>query len=133
MALTDRQEAILAAIRDLTHRNGYPPTVREIGAAVGLSSPASVQNHLRVLERNGYIRRGSLKRRALEEAAGGRTTGSGRGQRGGGGGPALVGGWRPETLLALEQIEDVLESPEPGAFWRVSSAVKGSSMVQAGI
>lgn len=137
MALTDRQEAILAAIRDLTHRNGYPPTVREIGAAVGLSSPASVQNHLRVLERNGYIRRGSLKRRALEvvrpaeeprEAAAGRGVGVV--------GLPLVGRVAAgDPLLALEQIEDVLEVPS----FLVHSGecfvlrVKGSSMVEAGI
>lgn len=51
---------------NLSRQNGYPPTVREIGTAVGLSSPASVLGHLRSLERAGFIRRGSSKRRALE-------------------------------------------------------------------
>jgi repressor LexA len=49
--LSRRQQHILAAIRDWVERHGYPPTVREIGAAVGLGSPSSVAHHLKALER----------------------------------------------------------------------------------
>jgi SOS-response transcriptional repressor LexA len=66
MELQAKQQEILQAIEDMVRVQGYPPTVREIGAAVGLSSPASVQGHLGTLESLGYIRRGSSKRRALE-------------------------------------------------------------------
>ena len=64
--LHQRQQRILEFIVDAVKAQGYPPTVREIGAAVGLCSPASVQGHLRALEAMGYIKRGSSKRRALE-------------------------------------------------------------------
>jgi repressor LexA len=66
MELHERQLRILKVIEDAVKSQGYPPTVREIGAAVGLCSPASVQGHLSALEAQGYIRRGSAKRRALE-------------------------------------------------------------------
>lgn len=66
MDLSVRQREILRIIEESLLAQGYPPTVREIGEAVGLSSPASVQNHLSVLEDKGYIRRGAAKRRAIE-------------------------------------------------------------------
>ena len=67
MELQERQQRILRVIEDAVRQQGYPPTVREIGAAVGLSSPASVQGHLSALEAMGWkVRRGSSKRRALE-------------------------------------------------------------------
>lgn len=66
MGLQPKQREILEVIEEAVRSQGYPPTVREIGAAVGLSSPASVQGHLGALESLGYIRRGSSKRRALE-------------------------------------------------------------------
>ncbi len=66
MDLSVRQSEILRVIEESLLAQGYPPTVREIGEAVGLSSPASVQNHLSVLEEKGYIRRGAAKRRAIE-------------------------------------------------------------------
>ena len=66
MELHERQQRILEVIEEAVKAQGYPPTVREIGAAVGLCSPASVQGHLAALEAMGYIRRGNSKRRALE-------------------------------------------------------------------
>lgn len=66
MDLTPRQLAIFEVIQQWVHGYGYPPTVREIGGMVGLSSPASVQNQLAVLEDKGYIRRQGAKRRALK-------------------------------------------------------------------
>jgi len=53
--LTDTRRRILAAIRDLTRERGYPPTVREIGQAVGLRSTSSVQYQLHILCRAGYV------------------------------------------------------------------------------
>src|SRR5690349_550289 len=55
--ISAKQERILAAIRDSVRDRGFPPTVREIGAAVGLVSPSSVAHHLKVLERHGLLRR----------------------------------------------------------------------------
>lgn len=64
--LSDRQRAILDFVRDFINKKGYPPAVREIGAAVGLSSSASVHNHLRRLQEIGFIVRDEAKPRALE-------------------------------------------------------------------
>lgn len=62
---TPRQQAILNTIRDFTREHGYPPSVREIGERVGLSSSSTVQCHLRTLEKKGLIRRDPTKPRAL--------------------------------------------------------------------
>lgn len=64
--LSERQRAILSFVRDFINKKGYPPAVREIGEAVGLSSSASVHNHLRRLQQIGFISRDSAKPRALE-------------------------------------------------------------------
>ncbi|MDQ6781107.1 MAG: transcriptional repressor LexA, partial [Candidatus Eremiobacteraeota bacterium] len=62
---TARQQAILDVIRSFTREHGYPPSVREIGERVGLSSSSTVQCHLRTLEKKGLIRRDPTKPRAL--------------------------------------------------------------------
>lgn len=64
--LTDRQREILDFIRAEIHRRGFPPSVREIGEAVGLSSSSTVHAHLAALEEKGFIRRDPAKPRALE-------------------------------------------------------------------
>ena len=64
--LSRRQEQILEFIRAEIHRKGYPPSVREIGEAVGLSSSSTVHSHLAALEVKGFIRRDPSKPRALE-------------------------------------------------------------------
>jgi len=64
--LTRRQQEILDYIRGEIHRVGYPPSVREIGEAVGLSSSSTVHSHLSALEAKGFIRRDPSKPRALE-------------------------------------------------------------------
>lgn len=64
--LSDRQEAILRYIQGETGRKGYPPSVREIGDAVGLSSSSTVHGHLDRLEEKGFIRRDPTKPRAIE-------------------------------------------------------------------
>jgi repressor LexA len=64
--LTARQREILDYLRKMLRENAYPPTVREIGLAIGLSSSSTVQNHLNTLERKGYIHRDPSKSRAIE-------------------------------------------------------------------
>ncbi len=64
--LTKRQQQILDFIRSEIHRVGYPPSVREIGEAIGLSSSSTVHSHLAALEAKGFIRRDPSKPRALE-------------------------------------------------------------------
>ena len=64
--LGKRQLAIYDFIRTYTDEHGYPPSVREIGAAVGLASPSTVHMHLKVLEERGLIKRDSKKPRTIE-------------------------------------------------------------------
>jgi repressor LexA len=135
MELQERQQRILQVIEDAVRLQGYPPTVREIGAAVGLSSPASVQGHLSALEALGYVRRGSAKRRALElvRPCGGDTAGMGM--------PVfarvrLVGRVAAGApLLAEENIEDFIDVPSflGEADRCFALRVTGTSMVKAGI
>jgi repressor LexA len=63
--LTTRQQRVLEVIRDWVERFGYPPSVREIGEAVGLTSTSSVAHQLRALERKGYLRRDPNRPRAV--------------------------------------------------------------------
>ena len=130
-ALTPRQQAILAFIRNFIREKGYPPAVREIGKAVGLSSSASVHSHLQKLEESGFLSRDPSKPRAME----------------------LVENtaWRQKTLvpvplvgrvtagqpiLAQQNIEDVFPLPEAliGGHEHVFLlTVQGDSMIKAGI
>jgi repressor LexA len=64
--LTKRQSDILDFILSAVEDQGYPPSVREIGEAVGLNSPSTVHAHLRALEEKGYLRRDPTKPRAIE-------------------------------------------------------------------
>jgi repressor LexA len=64
--LTPRQRKVLDVIRDAVERRGYPPSMREIGEAVGLTSPSSVAHQLATLERKGFIRRDPNRPRAIE-------------------------------------------------------------------
>ncbi|MFM8311936.1 MAG: transcriptional repressor LexA [Ilumatobacteraceae bacterium] len=64
--LTDRQRGILAVIEESMRTKGYPPSVREIGEVVGLTSPSTVHSHLESLQRMGYLRRDPTKPRAIE-------------------------------------------------------------------
>jgi repressor LexA len=133
--LTDRQREIYDYVTRYVDDHGYPPTVREIGEAVGLASPSTVHAHLANLERAGLIRRDPTKPRALE----------------------LVGRERPRAeparedeqrrlplygeiaaggpLLAEQQVEEYIAVPEPlsrgGEEFLLR--VKGDSMIQAGI
>ena len=130
MELTGRQQEIWTFLVEYVDGHGYPPTVREIGEAVGLASPSTVHAHLANLERAGLLRRDPTKPRALE----------------------LVGRERPAEaaavelarlpllgqiaaggpLLADQNVEDEIAVPETlrGDFLL---RVKGDSMIEAGI
>jgi repressor LexA len=137
--LTARQQEIWQFLVDYVDRHGYPPTVREIGEAVGLASPSTVHAHLANLERAGYLRRDPTKPRALEltrreRAAAGATAtlpdvGEVRvlplvGEIAAGG-----------PLLAEENIEDHLAVPDTVSRGgeEFLLRVKGDSMIEAGI
>ena len=71
--LTERQEKILSFIKKSIQDQGYPPTIREIGEHFGIRSTNGVNDHLKALERKGYLLRGELKSRALSVIDGGRS------------------------------------------------------------
>lgn len=128
--LSSRQKQILTYIKDMLRAKGYPPSVREIGEAVGLSSSSTVHSHLAKLEELGFIRRDPTKPRAidvLEETP-----------------------WRQKALtpvplvgrvtagqpiLAMENIEETYPLPTElvGRDNVFMLAVRGDSMVNAGI
>jgi len=134
--LTARQQEIWQFLCAYVERHGYPPTVREIGEAVGLASPSTVHAHLANLERAGLLRRDPTKPRALElignrrERPAAATVSDDRVQR-----LPLVGQIAAGApLLAEENVEDEIAVPEPlgrGADFLLR--VKGDSMVEAGI
>src|SRR6478609_4587627 len=64
--LTPRQQRVLSTIKDSIEKRGYPPSMREIGEAVGLTSSSSVAHQLRVLEEKGFLKRDPNRPRALE-------------------------------------------------------------------
>ena len=135
MDLTERQMAILDIIRDAVASQGYPPTVREIAFAVGLSSPASVQSHLAVLECKGMIRRGASKRRALEIISPS-LPGARQGVRSVCRLPLVGRVAAGVPLLAEDNIEEIMEVPESLSHGEADSfvlRVRGTSMVNAGI
>lgn len=132
MDLTARQHQILEVIRSAVAEQGYPPTVREIGAAVGLSSPASVQSHLSILEERGFIRREASRRRALELTEPRRSS---AGPPVGVTVPLLGRVAAGVPLLAEENVDEVVQLPsflaqENDCF---VLQVKGTSMIDAGI
>jgi repressor LexA len=77
--LTQRQRRVLEVIHDSIERRGYPPSVREIGEAVGLSSASSVAHQLSVLQRKGWLRRDPNRPRALDVRLPGEVPGDGTG------------------------------------------------------
>ena len=64
--LTKRQDEILTYIKEYIVSHGYPPTIREIGKAMGVNSPATVHAHLNNLEKKGVIKKDDSKNRAIE-------------------------------------------------------------------
>jgi repressor LexA len=130
--VTERQRAILEYLHEYVDDHGYPPTVREIGEAVGLRSPSTVHAHLAQLERAGVLKRDPTKPRAIELTDRRRPGQPDEvevrrlplvGQIAAGG-----------PLLAEENVEEEIGVPEPlsaGADFLLR--VKGDSMIDAGI
>jgi repressor LexA len=132
--LTGKRREILDFIAAELRQRGYPPSVREIGEAVGLTSSSTVHTHLTTLQRQGYLRRDPTKPRAIEVRY---DTNSGIAidRR-----PArhvpLVGQVAAGTdVLAEENIEELLPLPEDftgdGPLFMLK--VRGDSMIEAGI
>jgi repressor LexA len=132
--LTGRQQEIWDFLVDYVDRHGYPPTVREIGDAVGLASPSTVHAHLANLERAGLLKRDPTKPRALELSGRGRRETPKREEPRRGlplVGEIAAGG----PLLAEDNVEEYVTVPEMlergGADFLLR--VKGDSMIEAGI
>jgi repressor LexA len=128
--LTKRQKEIFDYIRRYASRQGYPPTVREIGKAVGLHSSSTVHEHLANLEKVGLLRRDPTKPRAIELLV----DRAKRAMRGPG--LPLVGEVAAgEPVLAEENIEEYVEIPSlvGGDDGDYVLQVKGDSMKDAGI
>ena len=135
--LTARQQEIWQFLVEYTDGHGYPPTVREIGEAVGLASPSTVHAHLANLERAGLLKRDPSKPRALD-LIGHRTMAA----------PIAVAQPAEEIhrlpllgqiaagspLLAEENVEERIAVPEPlGLSADFLLTVRGDSMIEAGI
>ncbi len=132
--LTDRQRQILDLITRTVADRGYPPSVREIGEQVGLSSPSTVHSHLSALSRNGYIRRDPSKPRAIEVI--GPTSLETSLHRAPVRDVPLVGRIAAGSpLLAEEDIEQVYPLPTElvGSDPVFMLSVRGDSMIDAGI
>ena len=130
MDLTKRQKEIFDFIRRYASRYGYPPTVREIGKAVGLHSSSTVHAHLANLEKVGLLRRDPTKPRAIELLV----DRAKRAMRGPG--LPLVGQVAAgEPILAEENIEEYVQVPSAigGEDGDYILQVKGDSMRDAGI
>jgi repressor LexA len=106
--LTDRQQKILSFIKRSIQDQGYPPTIREIGEAFGIRSTNGVNDHLKALERKGYLLRGELKSRALSVIEGGMP-----GPQTGGRFPSLSPSRKPQ-LAAVPETGQVVEVPVIG-------------------
>ncbi len=131
--LSGRQREIYDFIVEYARRHGYPPTVREIGAEVGLASPSTVHVHLAKLEQAGYVRRDPAKPRALELVGRNREPERDEGRVRV---LPLVGEIAAGSpLLAEENVEDHLAVPETlsrgGEEFLLR--VRGDSMIEAGI
>jgi repressor LexA len=157
--LTDRQREILEFISQSIEERGYPPTLREIGLHFGIRSTNGVNDHLRALEKKGYLQREDLKSRALRPVlrtgpeAGGAGTGSA--SAAGGRGAGRVGRGRVDArsadivdvpvigrvaagapLLAVENVQDTVQVDRffIGQTREVFALrVKGDSMIEDGI
>lgn len=132
--LTKRQRAILDYIRTIHTDRGYPPSVREIGEAVGLQSPSSVHAQLATLVERGYLRKDPTRPRAIvvQMDEDGRRVDQAPAVRQ----VPLVGRIAAgNPILAEEQIEDTLSIPEEftSAGTLFALKVRGDSMIEAGI
>lgn len=131
-SLTGRQKQILEFIKKQSREKGYPPSVREIGESVGLSSSSTVHGHLARLEEKGYIHRDPSKPRAIEIL-----DDDGRAiQRHRLVSVPLIGRVTAgEPILAVQNIEDYIPLPRDlaGGEGTFLLSVRGDSMIGAGI
>jgi repressor LexA len=129
--LTARQRQILTMIRSWVDQHGYPPTMREIGAAVGLASPSSVAHQLKTLEELGLLRRDARGSRAVDIRTNPADASPDTDVR-----VPLVGAIAAGApILADEQVEDELTLPVSlvGHGTLFALRVKGDSMIDAAI
>ncbi|MBW3557553.1 MAG: transcriptional repressor LexA [Actinobacteria bacterium] len=132
--LSGKKRQILDFIEQCLRDRGYPPSVREIGEAVGLTSSSTVHAHLGSLQQMGYLRRDPTKPRAIEvryDAASGAAVDKGRVRH-----VPLVGDVAAGTdVLAQENVEELLPLPEDftGTGQVFLLRVRGDSMIEAGI
>jgi repressor LexA len=129
LALTKRQQEIFDFIKKYSAKYGYPPTVRDIGKAIGLTSSSTVHAHLANLEKIGLLRRDPTKPRAIELLVG-------KAKRAVSGGLPVVGRVAAgEPVLADENIEEYVEVPPlaGGDEGEYVLTVTGDSMINAGI
>ena len=132
--LTERQQQVLEYIRQTVAERGYPPSVREIGEAVGLSSPSTVHSHLSALVSAGAIKRDPTKPRAIMIVAEEAVTTQAQDDRVRD--IPLLGRIAAGTpILAAEHVEEVLPLPVDlvGSDPVFLLEVKGDSMIEAGI
>ncbi len=134
VVLTPRQRQILECIETSMRDRGFPPSVREIGEAVGLTSPSTVHTHLGNLQRLGFLRRDGSKPRAMEvryDAASGAPVDRRPVRH-----VPLVGDVAAGTdVLAQENIEETMPVPADltGDGDLFMLRVRGDSMIEAGI
>ena len=133
-ALTPRQREILNVISQSMQDRGYPPSVREIGEAVGLISPSTVHNHLNTLQKMGFLRRDPTKPRAIEVRFD--TNSEVAMERRPSRHVPLIGDVAAGTgVLAQENVEDLIPLPTDftGEGELFMLRVRGDSMIEAGI
>src|SRR5271156_392773 len=137
MDLTKRQQEIFDFIHKYSAKYGYPPTVRDIGKAVGLASSSTVHAHLANLEKLGMLRRDPSKPRAIEllDRAMGTAVDTVRGIVRAEGLPLLGSVAAGQPMLAEENIEDYVSVPEiaGGGDGEYLLRIRGDSMKDAGI
>jgi repressor LexA len=137
MDLTKRQQEIFDFIRKYSAKYGYPPTVRDIGKAVGLASSSTVHAHLANLERIGLLRRDPSKPRAIEllDRAVGSAVETVRGMMRADALPLLGSVAAGQPMLAEENIEEYVSVPElaGGEDGQYLLRIRGESMKDAGI
>ncbi|PTI82514.1 transcriptional repressor LexA [Mammaliicoccus vitulinus] len=132
--LTKRQSEIYQFIKHIVHTKGYPPSVREIGLAVGLASSSTVHGHLSRLEEKGYIKRDPTKPRAIEIIE---TTGENINQENTIHVPVIGKVTAGIPITAVENVEEYF--PLPAHFTSTHNSnifildVIGDSMIEAGI
>lgn len=132
--ITPRQREILEFIESQTRDRGYPPSVREIGEAVGLTSPSTVHSHLNTLSRLGYLRRDPTKPRAIE-VRWDPNSGAVMERRPVRHVPLLGDVAAGTDVLAQENVEELFPLPEDftGAGELFMLRVRGDSMIGVGI